>query len=335
MNRPSFWIAAGLLSVVPVLLPAADFTIVNGDEDGEGLNDQTPVLPVGNNPGTTLGEQRLFAAQFVADIWGALLESDVTIEVETAWNPLTCELSSGVLGSAGPTLIHANFDAQAIVDTWYPHALANAIEGSDLDNSVAGISMQINSTLDDGDSSCLNGIRWYYGLDGNVPEGAIDVVPTILHELGHGLGFISLVNPETGGYLDPGGPAQPLPDIFSRFLSDTELGIDWLDMTDEQRAASAINDPDLVWIGANVDAVASDFVTAAFSDGFIRMHAPDPLKLGSSVSHWSSDASPDLLMEPTSSPNVFDEVDLTIDLFADIGWQTTVATDIIFSDGFE
>jgi hypothetical protein len=51
------------------------------------------------------------------------------------------------------------------------------------------------------------------------------------------------------------------------------------------------------------------------------------------VSHWTSDASPDLLMEPSSSPDVYDDVDLTLDLFRDIGWQTL--QDLIFANGFE
>jgi len=41
------------------------------------------------------------------------------------------------------------------------------------------------------------------------------------------------------------------------------------------------------------------------------------------------------LMEPSLSGALFDEVDLTIDLFGDIGWQTTVPTDVLFTNGFE
>ena len=38
---------------------AATITVVNMDGAGEGFNDPTPVAPVGGNPGTTLGAQRL------------------------------------------------------------------------------------------------------------------------------------------------------------------------------------------------------------------------------------------------------------------------------------
>ena len=57
------------------------------------------------------------------------------------------------------------------------------------------------------------------------------------------------------------------------------------------------------------------------------LYNPDPLELGSSISHWDLSASPDLLMEPTASPNVgFGEVDLTLPLFQDIGWPAGSST---------
>lgn len=70
---------------------------------------------------------------------------------------------------------------------------------------------------------------------------------------------------------------------------------------------------------------------AGTNDGFVRMHAPNPVAPGSSVSHWTVDTFPNLLMEPSLNTSLFDEVDLTIALFRDIGWSV----DSIFADGFE
>ena len=308
---------------------AATFVIINNDGPGIGFNDPTPVAPVGLNPETTLGEQRMFAIQSVADIWGALLESDVTIEARTQWVDLTCNTNSAVLGSAGTTNVHADFANAPISDTWYHAALADSLAESDLNNATAEISVNININLD-GDPGCLQGATWYLGLDGNNPGGTIDIVPLMLHELGHGLGFSTFVNGATGAQFL--GRA----DVFMRNLRDTEVGLDWDSMNDAQRQASAINDPDLVWTGPDVTANAPGFVSqsAAFSNGFLRMHAPNPLQQGSSVSHWSLGPWT-LLMEPSLSGALFDDVDLTIDLFSDIGWQTTVGTDLLFADGFE
>lgn len=75
---------------------------------------------------------------------------------------------------------------------------------------------------------------------------------------------------------------------------------------------------------------------AGTQGGYVRMHAPNPLVTGSSVSHFSSDAFPNLLMEPSLNSTLFDTVDLTLALFRDIGWPTnTGGGDDLFANGFE
>lgn len=54
----------------------------------------------------------------------------------------------------------------------------------------------------------------------------------------------------------------------------------------------------------------------------IRLHAPATLAPGSSVSHWSTDASPDLLMEPSINSGLEENLDLSPLLMKDIGWST-------------
>ena len=78
MNR--LMIAAAFLFLVAVASPrAATITIINLDGAGEGFNDPTPATPVGGNPGTTIGQQRLNVFQEAANIWGGLLPSAVEI----------------------------------------------------------------------------------------------------------------------------------------------------------------------------------------------------------------------------------------------------------------
>ena len=55
---------------------------------------------------------------------------------------------------------------------------------------------------------------------------------------------------------------------------------------------------------------------------------------GSSVSHFDVTASPDLLMEPFTSEEVFDQLDLTPAQFKDVG-HTVTGYDSVFADGFE
>ncbi|MFW6340657.1 MAG: hypothetical protein ACOC0Q_07295, partial [Wenzhouxiangella sp.] len=191
---------------------------------------------------------------------------------------------------------------------------------------------------DEGDESCLGGASWYYGLDpeASVPAGTIPLFPVVLHEFAHGLGFSTLVDLQTGALFQPDNE-DPLEDAYMRFLFDTESDLSWSDMTDTQRQASALNDPDVVWTGSQV-AAESSRVTApeAFSQGQLRMHAPDPGEPGSSISHWSPAAQPSLLMEPSLTSGLFDQVDLTPALFSDIGWPIrSELLDLIFSDRFQ
>src|ERR1043165_9180232 len=98
---------------------AATFTIVNNDGAGEGFNDPTPAAPVGGNPGVTVGQQRLNAFQFAADLWGGLLDSDVNIFIQATFDPLTCTATSAVLGSAGAIQIFSDFPNADFANTWY------------------------------------------------------------------------------------------------------------------------------------------------------------------------------------------------------------------------
>lgn len=63
------------------------------------------------------------------------------------------------------------------------------------------------------------------------------------------------------------------------------------------------------------------------------MHAPNPLEQGSSVSHWDSSLTPNQVMEPNISGDLFHMVtpprDLTFSLLRDIGWTGPLAPTIL------
>jgi hypothetical protein len=54
--------------------------------------------------------------------------------------------------------------------------------------------------------------------------------------------------------------------------------------------------------------------------GRVRMYSPNPFQSGSSVSHYDVSLSPNALMEPAINADLTSSVDLTADLFQDIGW---------------
>jgi hypothetical protein len=231
----------GALTLHPDRAGAATITIVNLDGPGEGFNDPTPVAPVGGNPGTTLGAQRLYVFQYAANIWGHILSSDVQILVDSNFDPLDCDGSSAVLGSAGPNNLFSDFPGAARPMTWYHVALANKLAHEDLDPGVSDISAQFNSDI--GKPECFP-LPWYLGVDGNEGSTGIELLPVVLHELGHGLGFSTSTI---------AGVEEVFPHIYDYFLYDDTQGMHWPDMTEGQRAASAQNCSKLVWDGPNVN----------------------------------------------------------------------------------
>ena len=186
--------------------------------------------------------------------------------------------------------------------------------GNDLVGTKADIHATFNSQIDNNDG-CMSGTNWYYGLDGN-SGGDIDFVSIILHEVGHGLGFLTYVDGQTGAKY--GG----FDDVFMRFLQDNSLGLNWHDMTDTERAASALDTGDLVWSGSNVDAAAVGLSQGLHISGHVEMYAPNPYEVGSSVSHFSNAVFPNEVMEPAYTGPSHDP-GLAYELFIDLGWPVT------------
>lgn len=249
--RTALVLALALVTLSAGVATAATIVIVNNDGVGEGFNDPAPRAPVGGNPAVTLGGQRLFIFQHAASIWGALLPSPVVIEVRAQFNPQTCTATSAVLGSAGPVTIHRDFVNAEFPATWYHQALANRRSGVDLSAANPDINATFNLNLDSG--TCLGGATWYYGIDGN--EGTnVELLPVVLHEIGHGLGFSTTTSGSTGNFN--GG----FPHIYDRYLMDNTLGLHWYQMTAGQRVASAVSIDHLAWDGPAATAAAATFL---------------------------------------------------------------------------
>jgi hypothetical protein len=236
-------LVAALLAWSSTAHAAATIVILNTDAPNVGFNDPTPAAPVGGNPGTTLGQQRLNAFQATANIWGAQLNSVPTIVIDAAWAALSCNANAATLGSAGATQVFSSA-IFPIPNTWYPVALANKLFGAQIDPTTPQIRARFNVNL--GQPGCLTGIFFYLGLDNN--HGAnVDLVTVLLHEFSHGLGFQAFTT-QAGSFLGP--PFQP--SVFNRFQLDNTTNKMWDVMTDGERAASSINTRRVVWTGANV-----------------------------------------------------------------------------------
>ncbi len=254
---------AGALAAIPAA-QAADVKLINLDTEGVGLNDATPAAPIGRNPGTTRGEQALIVYRFAMDMWGGVLESGQAINIYASFAPLTCTATSGTLAQAG-----ANWTFFLTTDKTrrYGSALADALTGIDLfeyfksqgqippeyADDYGDIFSQFNGRL--GAPGCLDGMSWYFGLDGNTPQGQVNFLNVVMHEIGHGLGAQGFLN-KSNGALSSG-----VSDAYTRWAYDNVLGKGFEDMTNAERALAMRTPGRTVWAGPQVNHNASLILT--------------------------------------------------------------------------
>ncbi len=242
----------------------AQVQIYNVNQPTVGFNDPTPATPIGGNAGTTVGEQRFNAFRRAAEIWGSMLVSAEPIAIFASFDPLECERDRGVLGAAGPTWMFTDFPGAPLPNTLYPPALANALSGFDHDDSTPEIQAQFNTRVDDPD--CLEDRSWYYGLDGaSGPD--IDLVVVVLHEFGHGLGMIDMVDRDTGQ-----NPSR-IPAVYTHLAHDVDAGLALSQMSSAARLAALTNVHGLVWDGQHVTAQA----TQLMEPGVPQLEAQPPI----------------------------------------------------------
>jgi cysteine-rich repeat protein len=313
-----------------LLLPAGSsattITIAVFDAPGEGFNDNTQVLPVGGNPGTTLGAQRLAVFEHAASIWASTVKSTVEIRISAGFDPMECDDSSALLGFAGPETVHRDFAGAPRPMTWYTQALANSLAGVDLAPDIDDMFMAFNSRIG---FDCPFPSNWYYGLDGVPPSGETDLVTVVLHEMGHGLGFLTLVDAALGTRF------RRFNDAFMFGLENHLSGRLFPAMTNAERAAASIDTGNLHWVGETVIAAGSGLIAGREPlSGHVEMYAPDPVEPGSSVSHFSPRLSPNDLMEPFYTGAVHDP-GLAGDLLVDLGWVSVSCGDGVVAGGEE
>jgi hypothetical protein len=242
------------------------------------------------------------AFQHAVNIWAGQITSPVTIQVDAEFAPL----DPGVLGSAGPWITRDRPGLPA--STWYPIALANKISGFDHEPGLGDIDAQFSSAF-----------SWYYGTDGNAPSGTYDFVSVVLHELGHGLGFIGLANVNGGsGSVGSGG----FPIIYDRF-TENGAGQALLTFANPSPAlGSQLTGNDLYFDGPRT--------RQANGGNPARIYAPAPWQGGSSYSHLDEitfpAGNPNSLMTPqiASREAIHDPGPITRGIFEDLGW--TVGT---------
>jgi len=313
---------------------ALEIAIFNADGFNEGFNDIKPAAPVGGNPGTTLGAQRLFLFNHAAAAWSLRLEGDVPVVVKAGFQSLGGDQFSATLGSARPTTVERDFPGAPKFLTWYVSPLGNQLAGEDLNNLSAGacptddkvngkcaeIITRFNSDVD---GSVLGAVDFYYGIDGNAGTD-LDFLSVLLHEIGHGLGLIDLIDPNTGRISpDPANDTcQTCSDAYTDNLQNLKFTPKQVgDMTNQQRLQAIVDDSKLFWAGPAVQQASDLLTTGKRGDGAVQVFAPNPYQPGSSISHVDTDVAPNELMEPYLTPPP-KNLNFSLAMLDDLGWET-------------
>ena len=244
------------------------------------------------------------AITYATSIWESHLVSAVPVRVNVVWEDLE---EPNILASAGPSTLYRDFEGSVGEEVWYPVALAEAIVGENLNGARPDINITVNSRA-----------NWYYGTDGMVPFNKIDLVSVALHELGHGLGFLS--SADTAGLIQGQLNFGDFPIVFDLYL-ETLSGVDLTDV---------LNFPN-----------PSDVLLEAFTGNGLyfggpipvrvngqrpRLFAPGQFDIGSSISHLDETiypaGSPNSLMTPFLARReaVHQPGDVTLSIMEQMGW---------------
>lgn len=217
--------------------------------------------------------------QAAIDVWSTNFKSSVVVSVDASWGRSS---SWGVLGSARPGSFFSAFSGAPDPSLWYSSASANALAGKDLDKANPEIVIQVNS-----------GATWNTRGDGVPTSAEYDLESVFIHEVGHGLGFLS--NDAYDPFFGLGSLDQPTP--FDAYLQTAD-GRRLADLPTPSRELASALTSSLVWSGP----------LGVKANGGIKpkMYTPPRYESGSSTSHLDeatfSKSGLDSVMTPSLDP---------------------------------
>ncbi|MBO6587152.1 MAG: choice-of-anchor D domain-containing protein [Gracilimonas sp.] len=259
-------------------------------------------------------EEAITAFEYAVNIWESHITSDVPIRIGANWTGL----GEFTLGSAGPSQIIQIVQADPVA--WYAIAQASAITGVDYVAQSEGSGNEIEHDIIVNMNSEWD--SWYYGTDAQTPDGLIDFVTVVLHELGHGLGFTGSVRVPEGttaqwGY---GVPLRPI--VYDVFVTDG-TGVSILNESvypnPSGQLYSAVTGQSN---GLRFDGLYS---VSSNNGGIVPLYAPFNWRGGSSYSHLDLDTftnTVNALMRPQIGRAfaIHSPGPVTCGIFRDMGW---------------
>lgn len=250
------------------------------------------------------------AFEYAVSIWETLIVSDIPIYMEANWT----SMSEGALGSYTPNSFYlGNHVNGMIAKAYYPGPLAEKL----LKKEITGEHEPDFST--DFNKSA----NWYYGTNGAAPADKYDLVSVVLHEIGHGLGFIGTMG-TTGTDHGTYGFANGLTITFDHYLENYngELLTDTSIFDVPSNALFNVLTGNLLYFDGPVERNNN-------TDHRARLYAPDEFNQGSSVYHLDEDiysgTNENILMTPFISKGeaMHYPGPITMGMVQDWGWIHT------------
>jgi hypothetical protein len=215
--------------------------------------------------------------QAAVNVWSANFNSSVVITVDASWGRSS---SWGILGSARPGSFFSAFSGAPDSSLWYSSATANALAGKDLDKANPEIIIQVNSAA-----------LWNTRGDGTPSTSEYDLESVFIHELGHGLGFLS--NDAYDPYYALGSLDEPTP--FDAYLQTAD-GRRLADLPTPSKELGSALTSSLVWNGP----------LAIKANGGVKpkMYTPLRYEAGSSTSHLDENTFSKSGLDSVMTPNL-------------------------------
>lgn len=202
------------------------------------------------------------AFQRAVTMWQSKLSSPVPITVKASWEPL----GPGVLGSAGPSYV---WDVNGVL---YADAVANKKSGKQL-HAAPDIVARFSSNFS----------NWHFGT-GPAPVGKYDFQSVVMHEIGHGVGFLGFGNVTNGkGTVQLQGFNSPY-DRFTRLGSTKTSPLLWKMPNNSAQLGRALTSNNVFFDSAKV--------RSANAGKAAKLYAPAGFRRGSSYSHLDEQAFP-------------------------------------------
>jgi hypothetical protein len=262
------------------------FTIIYTDAEGQGFND------------ATAGAARKRALEAAVIAWSQVIQGTVPIVVQAAMETPE-DPESTLLASAGPVDFF-EIDGRAV-----PSALAAQIRQGSLNDGGPDIQVNVNERVD-----------WDYALNGVAAAGKASFVYTMIHEIGHGLGFLDSFDATTGELLNP------IPFPYDVFVNRGSARRDAVTNHGAEQRLADLTSNDLFFNGPKASEASARSIRPL---PMVKLYAPNPYEQGSSVAHVDQHTYADFktgLMTPQDFGSGTDRIDiLTLGIMADMGYE--------------